>query len=209
MVTPSTSGSSIDYFGAVPNQFYSANTENGYTARTDVFQVTSMNSDKIDYTNRLNDAWYYAMFDNLGGYQYTGSSFYTYVSDLELTSSLSNCASFYDYYVNGNVLTLNNLVDDNSDWYTQTFGLNSSIIKKKRYGVANLKSQLKKVLMSMIKEYEKIVRHARAGTYTSNIESVRKQQSINVNDEFYSPAVKIRNRYYKKHGKYTESYRYD
>ena len=47
---------------------------------------------------------------------------------------------------------VNNLVDDNSDWYTKTFGLNSSIFKKKRYGVANLKSQLKKVMMTMIKE---------------------------------------------------------
>ena len=42
---------------------------------------------------------------------------------------------------------VNNLVSDNSDWYTETFGLTSSVIKKKRYGILNLKSHLKKVLI--------------------------------------------------------------
>ena len=106
MVTPSTSGSSIYYFGAVPNDYYTGNTSNGYSARTDVFQVTNLIEEEIDYTDRLNDAWYYAMFDNIGGGQYTGSSFYTYVTGLTLTSSASNCASFYNYNVNGIVTDL-------------------------------------------------------------------------------------------------------
>jgi hypothetical protein len=106
MVTPSTSGSSIYYFGAVPNEYYTGNTSNGYSARTDVFEVTNLISEEIDYTDRLNDAWYYAMFDNIGGGQYTGSSFYTYVTGLTQTSSASNCASFYNYSVNGHVTTL-------------------------------------------------------------------------------------------------------
>ena len=106
MVTPSTADSSIYYFGAVPNDYYTGNTSNGYSARTDVFEVTNLISEEIDYTDRLNDAWYYAMFDNIGGGQYTGSSFYTYVTGLTQTSSASNCASFYNYSVNGHVTTL-------------------------------------------------------------------------------------------------------
>ena len=51
-----------------------------------------------------------------------------------------------DLMLDDGYFVVNNLVDDNSDWYTKTFGLNSSIFKKKRYGVANLKSQLKKVI---------------------------------------------------------------
>ena len=57
-----------------------------------------------------------------------------------------------DLMLNDGYFVVNNLVPDNSGWYTQTFGLTSSIIKKKRYGILNLKSHLKKVLMSMIKE---------------------------------------------------------
>jgi hypothetical protein len=103
MTTPSTSDSSVYYYGAVPGDYYSANTNNGYTARTDVFEVSNMNSDLINYSDPLNDAWYYAMFDNIGGGQYTGSSFYTYITDLTLLSSNSNCSSFYNYNVNGHV----------------------------------------------------------------------------------------------------------
>jgi hypothetical protein len=116
MVTPSKENSSISYFGATPNEFYSANTANGYTARTDVFEITNLISDNIDYTDRLNDAWYYAMFDNLGGFQYTGSSFYTYVTGLTLNSSLSNCASFYNYSVNGHVTNLE--INNNGSTYS-------------------------------------------------------------------------------------------
>jgi hypothetical protein len=108
MVTPSTSGSSIYYYGTVPNSYYTGNTSLGYTARTNVFQVNSMNAETINYSAPENDAWYYSLFDNAGGGLYTGSSYYTNVTGLTLTSSLSNCASFYNYYVDGNVLTLDN-----------------------------------------------------------------------------------------------------
>jgi hypothetical protein len=57
-----------------------------------------------------------------------------------------------DLMLNDGYFVVNNLVVDNSDWYTDTFGLTSSVIKKKRYGILNLKSHLKKVLMTMIKE---------------------------------------------------------
>ena len=101
IITPSTSGSSIYYYGATPGTFYSANTNNGYSARTDVFEVTDLNSDLINYSDSLNDAWYYAMFDNIGGGQYTGSSFYTYVTGLTETTSSSNCSTLYTFGIYG------------------------------------------------------------------------------------------------------------
>ena len=90
---------SIYYYGAVPSDFYLANT--GFTDVVDVFNVSNLNADEINYADPLNDAWYYAMFDNIGGAQYTGSSFYTYVNAIVETSRNSNCASFYDFDVNG------------------------------------------------------------------------------------------------------------
>ena len=101
ITTPSLSASSIYYYGSTPGTFYSANTNNGYTARTDVFEVSNMNSDLINYSDPTNDAWYYAMFDNIGGYQYTGSSFYTYITGLTETSSSSNCATLYNFGIYG------------------------------------------------------------------------------------------------------------
>jgi len=103
MNTPDLEPKSIYYYGAVPGTFYSANTNNGYSARTDVFQVSDMNSDNINYADPVNDAWYYAMFDNIGGGQYTGSSFYNYVTGLTQTSTSSTCASFYNYSIFGHV----------------------------------------------------------------------------------------------------------
>jgi hypothetical protein len=50
-----------------------------------------------------------------------------------------------DLMLNDGYFVVNNLVPDNSDWYTQTFGLTSSVIKKKRYGILNIKSHLKKI----------------------------------------------------------------
>jgi len=114
MVTPSKEDTSIYYYGAVPGVYYSGNTDLGYTARTNVFEVDNMNAENINYLAPANDAWYYAMFDNIDGGVYTGSSFYTYMTGLTQTSNMSNCASFYNYSVNGNVLTLDNLVDDNT-----------------------------------------------------------------------------------------------
>lgn len=47
---------------------------------------------------------------------------------------------------------INNLVSDTSSYYLDTFGVTSSIIKKKRYGITNLKTHLKKTLLKMIKD---------------------------------------------------------
>lgn len=65
---------------------------------------------------------------------------------------------------------VNNLVSDNSDWYTETFGLTSSVIKKKRYGILNLKSHLKKVLMTMI--------NAKLPNIRTNLQNIQKDLDI-------------------------------
>ena len=62
---------------------------------------------------------------------------------------------------------VNNLVEDGSGWYTQTFGLASSIIKKKRFGIFNLKTHLKKTLMSMIKDKLPII--------TNNLQNIHRE----------------------------------
>lgn len=76
---------------------------------------------------------------------------------LKSVSKLNNIVS-NDGYVSKDVMlddgyfVVNNLVPDNSDWYTNTFGLSSIVMQKKRYGILNLKSHLKRTLMGMIKE---------------------------------------------------------
>ena len=97
--TPSLSATSINYYGAIPGVDYSGLTS--YTSKTNVYGVSNLNSDLIDYSNSLNDPWYYSLFDNIGGGAYTGSSFYNVVTNIEQTSALSNCASFYSLSVSG------------------------------------------------------------------------------------------------------------
>jgi hypothetical protein len=82
MKDTSTEATSVYYFGPIPELQYTANTSYGYTAKTNVFQVENLNADLINYSAPVNDPWYYALFDNIGGAQYTGSSFYTTVTDL-------------------------------------------------------------------------------------------------------------------------------
>jgi GTPase SAR1 family protein len=61
---------------------------------------------------------------------------------------------------------VNNMVSDLSDWYMTTFK-STSILKKKRHGITNLKSHLKKTLMSMIKN--------KLPEITSNLTNVAKE----------------------------------
>jgi hypothetical protein len=96
--TPSTSATSINYFGTVSGGTIDT-LLSGYTSQNNVFGVDNISSDLADYTAAVNDTWYYATFDNIGNGQYSGYSFYDYVSSLTLTSSKSNCASFYSYSV--------------------------------------------------------------------------------------------------------------
>jgi|694.fasta_scaffold04254_12 hypothetical protein len=102
--TPSTSATSINYFGTVSGGTIDT-LLSGYTSQNNVFGVDNISSDLADYTAAVNDTWYYATFDNIGNGQYSGYSFYDYVNSLTLTSSLSNCASFYSYSVSSPTIT--------------------------------------------------------------------------------------------------------
>lgn len=75
-----------------------------------------------------------------------------------------------DLMLDGGYFVVNNLVEDNSDWYTKTFGPGSPIIKKRRYGILNLKSHLKKVVMTMIKN--------KLPNIQNNLQIIRKQLNI-------------------------------
>jgi hypothetical protein len=54
----------------------------GWTAETNVFNVPSVSLNNTSLTSPLNDAWYYALFTNNGNTNYTGFSFFSYVSGL-------------------------------------------------------------------------------------------------------------------------------
>jgi hypothetical protein len=71
---------SVYYYGTIPTSEYDM--LSGYTSETNVFEVNNVSSDLADYTAPQNDPWYYALFDNVGSAVYTGSSFWTVVTDL-------------------------------------------------------------------------------------------------------------------------------
>jgi len=99
---PLTGQTIIDYFGSIDtddynilNPIFSAGTSNNR------FDVPSVSFDDTDLTSPLNDSWYYALFDNTGNGNYTGFSFYSYVTGVTATTTSTNCASFYDYSISG------------------------------------------------------------------------------------------------------------
>jgi hypothetical protein len=75
--------STISYFGSIWGEDYDT-LSTVFSAETNVFDVPSVSSDLTDYTSPFNDAWYYSLFDNIGGGSYSGFSFFTYVEDLEM-----------------------------------------------------------------------------------------------------------------------------
>ena len=78
---PSTAESEqIAYFGSIDTNDYNTLTSNGWTAATNVFQVPSVSINDTDLNSPLNDSWYYALFQNIGNYEYSGFSFYNYVT---------------------------------------------------------------------------------------------------------------------------------
>jgi hypothetical protein len=103
--TPSSSASSINYFGTISGSDYNSLVAAGYSAETNVFGVDNVSSDLADYTASINDSWYYATFDNIGGGEYSGYSFYSVITGLTETSALSNCASFYSYSVSSTTIS--------------------------------------------------------------------------------------------------------
>jgi|LakMenE01Jun11ns_1017448.scaffolds.fasta_scaffold9955393_1 hypothetical protein len=116
--SPSSSAFSINYFGVISGDTYE--TLSGYTDDTNVFNVSNVNSNNVDYTDPLNDAWYYATFDHIGNNSYSGYSFYSTVPSLTLTSSQSNCASFYSYEVSSSTIST---VVGNINYLTNTINI--------------------------------------------------------------------------------------
>jgi hypothetical protein len=72
----------IAYFGSIATDDYNVLNGAGWTAETNVFQVPSVSLNATDLTSSLNDSWYYALFNNNGNTNYSGYSFFTYVSGL-------------------------------------------------------------------------------------------------------------------------------
>jgi hypothetical protein len=75
----------ISYFGSIPTNDYDVLTNAGWTASTNVFGVPSVSLDDTNLLSPLNDAWYYALFNTTGNTNYSGYSFFTYVSGLTLS----------------------------------------------------------------------------------------------------------------------------
>jgi hypothetical protein len=78
-----TKDSTISYFGTIWGDDYDT-LSTVFSAETNVFDVPSISSELTDYTSPFNDAWYYSLFDNIGGGSYSGFSFFTYIEDLEM-----------------------------------------------------------------------------------------------------------------------------
>jgi hypothetical protein len=73
----------ISYFGAIDTDDYDI-LKGIFTNETNIYDIPSVSSELNDYTSPFNDAWYYSLFDNIGGGAYSGFSFFTYVDDLSL-----------------------------------------------------------------------------------------------------------------------------
>jgi hypothetical protein len=74
----------ISYFGSIDTDDYNTLTNAGWTAATNVFGVPSVSLDDTNLESSLNDPWYYALFNTTGNTNYSGYSFFTYVSGLTL-----------------------------------------------------------------------------------------------------------------------------
>lgn len=72
----------ISYFGTIDTDDYNLLTNNGWSAETNVFGVPSVSFDETSLESPLNDAWYYALFNNNGNTNYSGFSFSAFISGL-------------------------------------------------------------------------------------------------------------------------------
>jgi hypothetical protein len=76
-----TSGASAYIFGTVGTTDYDS-LLSGYTAQTNVYNVSGLSVYDADFTSPSDDTWYYANFDITTGDAYTGYSFYNVVSSM-------------------------------------------------------------------------------------------------------------------------------
>jgi hypothetical protein len=76
-----TSGDSAYIFGTVATSDYDS-LLSGYTAQTNVYNVSGLSVYDADFTSPSDDTWYYANFDITTGDAYTGYSFYNVISSI-------------------------------------------------------------------------------------------------------------------------------
>ena len=81
-----TSGASAYIFGTVATSDYDS-LLSGYTAQTNVYNVSGLSVYDADFTPPNDDTWYYANFDITTGDTYTGYSFYNVVSSITSAGS--------------------------------------------------------------------------------------------------------------------------
>ena len=81
-----TSGASAYIFGTVATSDYDS-LLSGYTAQTNVYNVSGLSVYDADFTSPNDDTWYYANFDITSGDAYTGYSFYNVVSSITSAGS--------------------------------------------------------------------------------------------------------------------------
>jgi hypothetical protein len=81
-----TSGASAYIFGTVATSDYDS-LLSGYTAQTNVYNVSGLSEYDADFTSPNDDTWYYANFDITTGDTYTGYSFYNVVSSITSAGS--------------------------------------------------------------------------------------------------------------------------
>jgi hypothetical protein len=81
-----TSGDSAYIFGTVATSDYDS-LLSGYTAQTNVYNVSGLSESDADFTSPSDDTWYYANFDITTGDAYTGYSFYNVVSSITTAGS--------------------------------------------------------------------------------------------------------------------------
>jgi hypothetical protein len=72
----------VYYFGAIPEEEYNYLSTTGYTEETDVFGIQTIPFENLDPESVYNDAWFYALFNNMGSGEYEGTSFFTTVTEL-------------------------------------------------------------------------------------------------------------------------------
>jgi hypothetical protein len=79
----SLSATSINYWGTISETDYNI-LNPVFTGSNNVMGVSNVNYADADFTSSSNDSWYYALFNNYSGNSYSGFSFWTVISALNM-----------------------------------------------------------------------------------------------------------------------------
>ena len=71
----------ISYFGSIDTEDYNILSP-VFTAETNVYGVPDVSLNDTDLESAFNDPWYYSQFDNTGNGEYSGFSFFSYITGL-------------------------------------------------------------------------------------------------------------------------------